>query len=87
MMRNLIVVFLAVNLLLGLTYSCKDDDSDSIPKETLAANAWIRENMELYYLWNNRLPNIDDTKQLDSEAYFYDLLYDAEDKWSWITDD
>ncbi|MGD9930983.1 MAG: S41 family peptidase [Mangrovibacterium sp.] len=80
-------------LLLVLVYSCKDDDEpiveeeDPIAEEILATNAWIRENMEDLYLWNNKLPDIDDTKEANSEEYFYKLIYEAEDKWSWITDD
>lgn len=76
-------------LLLVLTVvSCKKDENTVvISEETLATNAWIKENMELYYYWNDKLPDIDETKEADPAAYFDKLLYTTKDSWSWITDD
>jgi carboxyl-terminal processing protease len=77
-----------------LAYACSDDENGSsddesvISEETIATNSWIFENMELYYLWNDLIPSdIDYKQESDPEAYFYKLLYDDKDKWSWITDD
>ncbi len=80
-----LLVFGGVALLMAAV-ACHDDDDVKIPKETLDTNAWIREAMEEVYFWNEKLPNIDDTRESDSEKYFYKLL-NKEDKWSWITDD
>ncbi len=81
-------------LVLFMAFSCKkdeeiivDDTGDEISAETLATNQWIKENMETYYLWNDKLPDIDETQEEDPATYFDDLLYTTEDKWSWITDD
>lgn len=63
-----------------------ENTEDDISDETLVINQWIDENMANYYLWNNYLPEIDYTKESNSEDYFYKLLYE-DDKWSWITDD
>ncbi|WP_423129114.1 S41 family peptidase [Gaoshiqia sp. Z1-71] len=81
---------LLVFLIPALVFSCKDDndiEEEPIPAEVLSRNAWIKENMEDLYFWNNKIPNIDETKEADSEEYFYKLVYDTEDEWSWITDD
>jgi carboxyl-terminal processing protease len=86
MMRlNFLLPF--VLLLLLLVSSCKDDDDLSIPQETLDVNNWIYNNMNLFYLWKDEMPEIDITLEADPEAYFKKLLYDGTDKWSWITDD
>lgn len=77
---SLLVVFLSI--------SCqKDEETILISEETIATNKWIKENMELYYLWNNKLPDIDELKESDPATYFEKLLYTTEDSWSWITDD
>ena len=89
-----------VILLLFMLSSCNSDDdiistddsseeaeSTEIPEETLAVNQWIYENLPVYYLWYDQIPNIDYTQESDPDAYFEKLLYVEEDKWSWITDD
>ena len=42
--------------------------------------------MNLVYLWEDQIPNLDPEYQEDPEAYFYDLLYEG-DRFSWIVDD
>lgn len=84
---GLIVILLAL-------WACKEDvitgDEEDliIPHETLVVNKWIKDNMELYYYWNDKMPaNIDFTKEAYPIAYFDKLLYKEKDKWSYITDD
>ena len=60
------------------------EDEDDL--KTLATNQWIKEQMGIYYYWNDKIPVIDETKETDTEAYFYKLLY-KDDDFSWITDD
>lgn len=87
-MKRILVHVFTVALILSLAYSCKKDDDEKISEETLATNKWIYENMNNYYLWTSLMPtNIDYTKESDPEAYFYKLLYNEKDKWSYITDD
>jgi len=92
-MKRILYSSLALILMLLFLQGCREDpvtgeDDPSIPKETLATNYWIRENMSLYYLWNEFIPGgMDLTKEDDPEEYFYKLLYTAQDKWSNITDD
>ena len=62
-----------------------DDDPD-LPKDILILNNWIREGMNDMYLWEQFLPNLNPDRQPDPQAYFYDLLYEA-DRDSWIVDD
>lgn len=91
-MKKILLYVLTASFLALASYSCKKDpkpvEEEKIPEETLATNEWISENMNLYYYWNDMLPtSIDYTKEADPEAYFYKLLYDEKDKWSYITND
>jgi hypothetical protein len=80
---------------LFLVYSCSDDDDDievdnddeEIAQDIIDVNFWINEKMELYYLWEDQMPDIDFEQEEDPEEYFYKLIYKEKDKWSWITDD
>lgn len=80
---------------LFLVYSCSDDDDDievdnddeEIAQDIIDVNFWINEKMELYYLWEDQMPDIDFEQEEDPEEYFYKLIYEEKDKWSWITDD
>lgn len=87
-MKKLLFYYLGGLVLLLAAFACHDDDDDDvdIPGTVLATNKWIKENMELYYYWNDELPGIDQTRESDPEKYFQRLLY-KDDKWSWITDD
>ncbi|MDR1860606.1 MAG: PDZ domain-containing protein [Bacteroidales bacterium] len=66
-----------------------DDNSNSgdatISATVLARNKWINEDMTEYYFWNAQMPDIDYTKEADSEKYFEALLY-KDDQWSVISD-
>jgi carboxyl-terminal processing protease len=90
-MKKIILYTLSGLLFLTLINGCKKDVSgteEEISEETIAVNKWIYDNMSLYYLWNNEMPvDLDYTKESDSEEYFYKLLYDDKDKYSYITDD
>ncbi|WP_025007096.1 S41 family peptidase [Marinilabilia salmonicolor] len=65
----------------------EEENESSIDGDVLMINNFIKENMEIYYFWNEELPDIDQEKEEDSEEYFYKLLKDPEDRWSFITDD
>ncbi len=85
-LKSNLFVFLLL-LLLGIS-SCESDDGDAEENnDTIVVNNFIKDNMDVYYLWNDEMPGLDPAKQEDSEEYFYDLLYDDIDKWSFITDD
>ena len=93
-MKKILYYALALTVLMMSVWGCKEDpvtgdDKDPvIPHETLVTNEWIRDNMELYYFWNDKLPGgIEFSKEPDSEAYFYKLVYKEKDKWSRITSD
>jgi C-terminal processing protease CtpA/Prc len=87
-MKQLLLYFWGGILLLFTAGACHDDDNgdDGIPAETIAINKWVREVMEEVYYWESEIPQVDHTKESDTEAYFYKLLY-KDDNWSWITDD
>jgi carboxyl-terminal processing protease len=87
----LILSIISLFLVAFFTY-CSDDDNEivapqTIDKQTLMVNNFINENMELYYFWNNEMPDIDQEKETNSSDYFYKLLKEPDDKWSFITDD
>ncbi|RKD91392.1 S41 family peptidase [Mangrovibacterium diazotrophicum] len=88
MKKQLTTISLLVVLLFSFNACHKDEEIivNPVSEETLAVNEWIKENMELYYLWNDELPDIDETQEEDPSEYFSKLLY-TDDSWSWITDD
>ena len=69
--------------------SCEKDDSpgpEKAPAYTRRVNSFIYEYMKAYYLWNDRIPELDRDYEQDPEAYFKKLLV-KEDLFSHITDD
>ena len=71
----------SVLLFVVLIASCNNDEPVS---ENAYVNKWILENMELYYLWNNDVPN-SPNKSLAPDIFFESLLSN-EDRFSWIQD-
>lgn len=65
----------------------EEPQEPAIPAQTLLVNKFIHDDMDFFYLWREYMPDIDYTKEEDSEAYFDKLLYSELDHWSWITDD
>ncbi|MDR1666693.1 MAG: hypothetical protein LBS03_03240 [Bacteroidales bacterium] len=63
--------------------SCDKDDAKTEENNT-HVNNWILENMEVFYLWNDKIPSKTD-KTLYPSDYFETLLSD-EDRFSWIQD-
>ncbi len=92
-MKKIVFYSLALAVLIMSLWGCKEDpvtgeEDPVIPHETLVTNNWIKENMELYYYWNDKIPTgIDFTKEADPEVYFYKLVYKVKDKWSRIVSD
>ena len=66
--------------------SCEKDPDSDIPEEILVVNNWIWDIMNVVYLWEDFLPNLDPDKEPDIREYFYKLLYEN-DRSSWISDD
>ncbi len=62
-------------------------DDPNISASVLTINEFIFENMDLYYFWNEEMPELDYMLQPDSWEYFDTLLYKPTDHWSFITDD
>jgi carboxyl-terminal processing protease len=80
-------LFLAALALLSLLASCKKED-DNPQDENIQVSQWLYDWMKDVYFWNETLPDaINIEEKTDPEAFFYELLYDEEDKWSYITDD
>ncbi|MDP4205381.1 MAG: S41 family peptidase [Bacteroidota bacterium] len=91
MKKLLLAKFILALILLSL-FSCskKDEpliDTPTISSTTLAVNKFINESMTEDYLWTDKMPSVDYTKESDPKAYFKKLLYTTDDHWSFITDD
>lgn len=90
----ILLALLAVGLMTGCDKGGDVPDPDPGEETTTEASAvtkkvneFIYEAMDYYYLWYDKMPDIDYNYETDSKEYFYKLLYDDEDKWSYITDD
>ncbi|MFT3737353.1 MAG: S41 family peptidase [Breznakibacter sp.] len=75
----------AAIVLLIIPLGCKHDDDTS--ERTKEINRFIKETMDFVYLWNTDMPILDPNKQPDPKAFFYNLLNDTDDRWSYITDE
>jgi carboxyl-terminal processing protease len=68
--------------------ACQEDKDPSTVVEAnqpyAKVNNWILENMEFWYLWNDKIPASPD-KGNDPETFFKSLLY-KDDRFSWIQD-
>ncbi len=62
------------------------DTSATISSTTIEANRFVYEVLQTYYYWNTEIPNVDYSKQADTEEFFYDLL-STKDRFSYITSD
>jgi len=77
-------------VLMGLlsSTSCERKDDDIVSKEIREVNEWILENMEIVYFWNDKIPGgLKPGQEPDPEEFFYKMIYNEEDKWSYITPD
>lgn len=101
MKRISITSILPFILIFGFLFSGCIKEEDPIPNAT-EVNSFIWSNMRDYYLWNDKVPGLSDTKYdqainlnvflnsfTDPEKLFKSLLYrpDTVDKWSFIVDD
>ena len=75
---------------LSFLYACKDYDPQPDYTSDQYVNHWIYDNMNIYYLWNDNLPNKPDYS-LSPDAFFESILYRYDkrvnpdgDRFSWI---
>ena len=75
---------------LSFLYACKDYDPKPDYDSDQYVNHWIYDNMSIYYLWNDRLPNKPDYNQ-QPDDFFESILYKYDervtpdgDRFSWI---
>ncbi|MCL2073314.1 MAG: S41 family peptidase [Marinilabiliaceae bacterium] len=75
-----------------LLFSCKKDDVNNNEGKTIdneTINKWIYQEMSIYYLWNEHIPN-QPNYSLYPEQFFYSILYKRDqrdgDRFSWIQD-
>ena len=94
------ILLLLIAITLG-TLSCNKFKPEDAPLN-VQINDFIWKGMNLYYLWQDKIPNLADEKFLNEEElfgylegfenpgdFFEELKYqpDVTDKWSWIVDD
>lgn len=102
-------IFILPILLIGLLVpvGCDDDDDEKqiefpTVTEDIEIQDFIWQGLNLFYLWQENVPKLDDSKIIDQTEYvnflkgnpnpddfFESLIYNREtvDKWSWIVDD
>lgn len=105
MLKKLFIPFLFLTV--ALFFSCSSDDEpkkEEIPEisEDAEIQDYIWQGLNTYYLWQENVSNLADSRFEDKEGYvnyinnapepddfFESLLYrrDVVDKWSWIVDD
>ena len=86
--RNTNFILLISSLIIFFLSSCVDEIVEpELQSETLTINKFIYDNMNIFYFWNEDIPYINYKEESDSKAYFYKLLKNPDDKWSFITDD
>ena len=81
------ILMLAIAAFVFTACRNENDPTPVLPEENqeyVKVNEWILENMQFWYLWNDKLPTASD-KTNDPEAYFKSLLY-KDDRFSWIQD-
>ena len=87
--------FRKLNLALAATIlftmaSCEDDEvaknNNNQGTSIVEVNNFIYTNMNIYYYWNQDMPKIDYRTETDPEEYFFKLLKQPEDRYSFITD-
>lgn len=100
-MKRVYVLFLLFSLLIT-SIQCSDNHLEEIADKDLEVQNFIWKGLNLYYLWQDKVPNLADNKfnsqaelnnflldYSDPEVLFESLIYDRKntDKWSWIVDD
>ncbi|MGC8824340.1 MAG: S41 family peptidase [Bacteroidales bacterium] len=80
--------FLGILLLIS---ACEPDNNNTNPGKTSTEITASRIRGEIYadmqaaYLWNDKIPSsVDTTADVNPEQFFYNLLYTALDRWSFI---
>jgi len=79
-MRKIVVFALVIS---GLLSACISHNNGTYRVE----NRWIYNTLSDYYLWYDEIDNGDIPTEMYPEDYFYSLLYDEKDHWSYISDD
>ena len=77
------LLLLSFSLLMSV--SCVEID-DGLQRENNPVNDWIKDYMDVVYLWNTQIPAKTD-KTLFPADYFGTLLYKTEDRFSFIAED
>jgi carboxyl-terminal processing protease len=90
--------FVVALLFFSGLWSCQKDEevlpdkpADPITRPStnqslLKVKEWIKEEMDVFYFWNEEMPDLLPSSVREPEDYFYRLLY-KDDRFSWITDD
>ena len=71
-----------------IAFSCNPDDDHSAQEieKNKIVNEWIKENMDVLYYWNTKMPAGKNMKVFPAD-YFESILYKQEDHFSFIAED
>lgn len=79
---------LAVLVMIAVGCRKEDDIISPVPEQVRLINRFVKENMEIYYFWNDLIPKgLNPETEIDTKAFFNKMLNKPEDRWSIITED
>ncbi len=85
--KSTVKIFIAVSFAVALFTGCKKDERKRNNNNNTEINAWILDNMKMYYLWNKNIPE-SVNYSLNPKDFFYSLLFNYKtpdgDRFSWI---
>ncbi|MCH2449352.1 MAG: S41 family peptidase [Gracilimonas sp.] len=84
-MQFRILLFSLLFSTLLLASGCKDNPSGNDEEEIFEINSWIHQNMELYYFWNERVP--EEPNVTISTTVFFNSMLEPTDEFSYYSDD
>ncbi|MFW5878095.1 MAG: S41 family peptidase, partial [bacterium] len=96
--KNFFNLLLSASLMIFFTFSCEKDNPGADNGDNNGDNntgfsnedvsEWIYQWMNTIYLWNDQIPDdLNPANESNPVSFFYSLLYEEEDIWSFITDD
>jgi carboxyl-terminal processing protease len=92
--NNWFYLLLFTSFMIGGFTACEKDPveptetKDQVDLKIQEINVWIKDIMEALYFWNEKIPNgLNPVTSPDPKAFFNQMVYKTEDRWSFITPD
>ena len=73
---------LAVLVMIAVGCRKEDDIISPVPEQVRLITRFVKENMEIYYFWNDLIPKgLNPETEIDTKAFFNKMLNKPEDRW------